>query len=126
MGIVSPGPAGPPSWADNRSQTHPDVGLLASPSHYHPYSILPLKSYQGFNLGPLMPFLLQPPTPAQEPPRGLLTASFSLSCLFIFPKHHLQLISARFPLMGEFPGPELNSSGWVSWSPFPLMVVHPL
>lgn len=77
MGIVSPGPAGPHSWADNRPQTHPDVGLLASPLHCHPYSILPLKSYQGFNPGPLMPFVLEPPTPAQEPPRGLLTASFS-------------------------------------------------
>ena len=48
------------------------------------------------------------PPPLQESPPGLQTASSHLSCLLIFPKHHCQLVTALFPLMGESPGPELR------------------
>ena len=48
-----------PSWADSRSQSHPDIWTLASFSHLLPHLILPLKSYVGFHPLPQMPFLLQ-------------------------------------------------------------------
>lgn len=48
-----------PSWADSRSQSHPDIWTLASLSHLLPHLILPLKSYVGFSPLPQMPFLPQ-------------------------------------------------------------------
>ena len=116
MGIAFPGAAGPAGWTTGHRHIRCLTFSLLPPTVTRVQSCLLSQFYRGFSLGQLMPF---PPSTPPPPPPGTPDG-------FVFPEHHLRLITAVLPLRGEFPGPGVNVSACISGSLFPVMIAHPL